>query len=211
MFSVYSRTAGALEWRRRGSTASRAARCDRDGHVAEHQGRSVTGRGGRDLRGGSARGSSSVAARTAHAPRQAILRGAGEPSRATLPSDGRTFACGRRLIAFGHAPTAISDIRHIAVEFVHPVIVGKRALPAIGITAADCPLGAQLALLTEPSDIAVAFPRGSPEASLSAESDETRAAIAFARQRGCLTLAFAERGRRFRRLPAREKDRRRAA
>ena len=104
------------------------------------------------------------------------------------------FARGGRLLAFGHSPAAISDIRHIAVEFVHPVIVGKRALPAIGITAADGPLAAQLALLAEPDDIAVAFPRSSPETALSAESDETRAAIAFARQRGCLTVAFSDAG-----------------
>ena len=79
------------------------------------------------------------------------------------------FARGGRLLAFGHSPAAISDIRHIAVEFVHPVIVGKRALPAIGVTAADGPLAAQLALLAEPNDIAVAFPRSSPETALSAE------------------------------------------
>lgn len=104
------------------------------------------------------------------------------------------FARGGRLIAFGYAPTAISDVRHIAVEFVHPVIVGKRALPAIGITAADGRLAAQLALLAEPADIAVAFPGGSSDASLVSESDDTRAAIAFARQRGCLTVSFADTG-----------------
>ncbi|HSR97439.1 MAG TPA: hypothetical protein VLM79_10335 [Kofleriaceae bacterium] len=42
------------------------------------------------------------------------------------------FARGGRLIAFGRSPAARSDARHVAVEFVHPVIVGKRALPAIG-------------------------------------------------------------------------------
>ena len=43
------------------------------------------------------------------------------------------FARGGRLIALGHSPVARSDARHVAVEFVHPVIVGKRALPAIGL------------------------------------------------------------------------------
>ena len=42
------------------------------------------------------------------------------------------FARGGRLIALGRSPTARSDARHVAVEFVHPVIVGKRALPALG-------------------------------------------------------------------------------
>ena len=45
------------------------------------------------------------------------------------------FARGGRLIAFGRSPAARSDARHVAVEFVHPVIVGKRALPAIALTA----------------------------------------------------------------------------
>ena len=45
------------------------------------------------------------------------------------------FARGGRLIALGTSPAARSDVRHVAVEFVHPVIVGKRALPAIGARA----------------------------------------------------------------------------
>ena len=39
------------------------------------------------------------------------------------------------------APLWAEHARHIAVEFVHPVIVGKRALPAVSIDAAD-PVGA---------------------------------------------------------------------
>jgi D-sedoheptulose 7-phosphate isomerase len=44
------------------------------------------------------------------------------------------FARGGRLVALGRSPAARSDVRHVAVEFVHPVIVGKRALPAISLT-----------------------------------------------------------------------------
>jgi hydrogenase nickel incorporation protein HypB len=44
------------------------------------------------------------------------------------------FARGGRLVAIGLAAPARSDARHVAVEFVHPVIVGKRALPALGLT-----------------------------------------------------------------------------
>ena len=51
---------------------------------------------------------------------------------APLPGDGRALRPGRRLVALGASPQARSDARHVAVEFVHPVIVGKRALPAIG-------------------------------------------------------------------------------
>ena len=43
------------------------------------------------------------------------------------------FARGGRLVALGRSPAARSDARHVAVEFVHPVIVGKRALPALGL------------------------------------------------------------------------------
>src|SRR5690349_1380314 len=45
------------------------------------------------------------------------------------------FARGGRLIAVGETAAARSDVRHVAVEFVHPVIVGKRALPALGLSA----------------------------------------------------------------------------
>jgi len=85
------------------------------------------------------------------------------------------FARGGRLVAFGCTPGARSDVRHVAVEFVHPVIVGKRALPAIGL-APDA-----VALLAEPDDIAMVF----------GDDPEARAAVATARERGCLTLGFA--------------------
>ena len=43
------------------------------------------------------------------------------------------FARGGRLLAFGAGAADVSDARHVAVEFVHPVIVGKRALPALAL------------------------------------------------------------------------------
>ncbi len=43
------------------------------------------------------------------------------------------FARGGRLLACGTSPADVSDARHVAVEFVHPVIVGKRALPALAL------------------------------------------------------------------------------
>ncbi|MBA2581512.1 MAG: phosphoheptose isomerase, partial [Thermoleophilaceae bacterium] len=67
------------------------------------------------------------------------------------------FARGGRLVALGSSPVARSDVRHVAVEFVHPVIVGKRALPAIGIAGEGGPLVPQAALVLEPDDIAIAF------------------------------------------------------
>jgi D-sedoheptulose 7-phosphate isomerase len=90
-----------------------------------------------------------------------------------------SFARGGRLLAFGEGPVARSDARHVAVEFVHPVIVGKRALPALALTAEGGALREQLELLAEPADIALAF----------GAHPSTRAALAFARARGCLTIA----------------------
>ena len=95
------------------------------------------------------------------------------------------FLRGARLIAIGQSPAARSDVSHIAVEFVHPVIVGKRALPALGVTAAGGPIAAQLALLAQPADIVVAFVEAQEQ------REDIAGAIAAARQLGCLTVAFA--------------------
>src|SRR5215472_16244492 len=42
----------------------------------------------------------------------------------------RRFHQGGRLLAFGNGAWA-TDAQHVSVELVHPVIVGKRALPAL--------------------------------------------------------------------------------
>jgi D-sedoheptulose 7-phosphate isomerase len=97
------------------------------------------------------------------------------------------FARGGRLVAVGVSPGARSDVRHVTVEFVHPVIVGKRALPAIGLSREGGPLTGQLELIGEPEDIVIAF------GALEPEGEEVRAALGLARERGCLTIAF-ERG-----------------
>jgi len=64
---------------------------------------------------------------------------------------------GLLLLAVGAMPAARSDARHVAVEFVHPVIVGKRALPAIALCGDGGDLAAQAELLTRGDDIAIAF------------------------------------------------------
>ncbi len=61
------------------------------------------------------------------------------------------FVAGGRLLAVGGSPQAWSDARHVAVEFVHPVIVGKRALPALALAEE----GVELALRDE--DVVVRF------------------------------------------------------
>jgi D-sedoheptulose 7-phosphate isomerase len=88
------------------------------------------------------------------------------------------FARGGRLVAIGDSAPARSDVRHVAVEFVHPVIVGKRALPAIGLSREGGPLGLQVDLVAEPDDILIAFGEGVAEP------------VAAARERGLLTIAF---------------------
>jgi D-sedoheptulose 7-phosphate isomerase len=97
------------------------------------------------------------------------------------------FARSGRLIAVGSTPAGRSDARHVAVEFVHPVIVGKRALPAIGLTGAGGTLAEQVDLLARPEDIVIAF---------DADRDEGEAAraVQVALGRGCLTVAFAGAG-----------------
>jgi D-sedoheptulose 7-phosphate isomerase len=80
------------------------------------------------------------------------------------------FLAGGRLLACGASPQDQSDARHVAVEFVHPVIVGKRALPAICLAAGE------LELLAEPSDAVIVFGR--------------ERELAGVRARGCLTIGF---------------------
>src|SRR5919205_1132764 len=43
------------------------------------------------------------------------------------------FSRGGRLIAVG-VGAGVTDAQHVAVEFVHPVIVGKRALPSMDLS-----------------------------------------------------------------------------
>ncbi|HWC26989.1 MAG TPA: SIS domain-containing protein [Solirubrobacteraceae bacterium] len=91
------------------------------------------------------------------------------------------FAREGRLVAFGATPADRSDARHVAVEFVHPVIVGKRALPALGIAGEGGRVASLVALEAEGEDIAMGF----------GEDPDTFAALVAARRRGSLTVAFA--------------------
>ncbi len=88
------------------------------------------------------------------------------------------FLKGGRLLAFGRGPYA-TDAQHVSVEFVHPVIVGKRALPALDLS----PLfGPWLEAIARPEDIVMGFgpPQGDPEVRASLESMETRGCMTFA-------------------------------
>ena len=93
----------------------------------------------------------------------------------------RSFSRGGTLIPLGTGPAA-TDAAHAAVEFMHPVIVGKRALPAIA--PSNDPSGVTtLASLARPDDIALGISHGRPE-------PEIAEFLAEARRRGLLTLAM---------------------
>ncbi len=72
-------------------------------------------------------------------------------SRACLAMAKR-FHRGGRLLVFGGPGPVRSDAYHVSVEFVHPVLVGKRALPA---TVLDDPPGERIRVLGRPEDIAL--------------------------------------------------------
>ncbi len=82
------------------------------------------------------------------------------------------FARGGRLLAFGASAADWSDARHVAVEFVHPVIVGKRALPALAIAPGE------VALLARTDDVVIAFGAG----------PAVNAGLSAAQAIGCLTI-----------------------
>ena len=93
------------------------------------------------------------------------------------------FLRGGRLLAFGEGPYA-TDAMHVSVEFIHPVIVGKRALPALDISMAR---DAWIAALCTRDDMAIGFgPPQSERAIL-----ET---LRSAKECGAMTIAWPGRG-----------------
>jgi len=66
-------------------------------------------------------------------PAAAGLAQASEAIALTCHAMAGRFRSGGRLFSFGNGGAA-TDAQHIAVEFVHPVIVGKPALPALALT-----------------------------------------------------------------------------
>jgi D-sedoheptulose 7-phosphate isomerase len=88
------------------------------------------------------------------------------------------FLRGGRLLAFGRGPYA-TDAQHVSVEFVHPVIVGKRALPALDLSLAFEPW---LKTLVRADDIVMGVgpPEGDPEVWASLDAVRHRRAMTFA-------------------------------
>lgn len=107
----------------------------------------------------------------------------------------KRFERGGRLLVFGSGSSA-TDAQHVSVEFVHPVIVGKRALPAIALTndiasilgvaqssGVDEIFAQQLRLLGIGNDIALGL-------SLAADDPSVRAGLHEAKTRGMLTIGL---------------------
>jgi D-sedoheptulose 7-phosphate isomerase len=91
----------------------------------------------------------------------------------------RRFMAGGRLLAFGNS-SAATDAEHVSVEFVHPVIVGKRALPAMDLGP---DFERRLPVVMRPEDMVMGF--AFPEADEAVER-----ALRAARERGALTFAL---------------------
>ena len=88
------------------------------------------------------------------------------------------FLRGGRLLALGRGPYS-TGAQHVSVEFVHPVIVGKRALPALDLSALMQPW---LDVIVHPEDIVMGFgpPEGDPVVWAALESANARGAMTFA-------------------------------
>ena len=105
------------------------------------------------------------------------------------------FHRGGKLVVFG-AGGPSTDAQHVAVEFVHPVIVGKRALPAISLTTDVATVTGiaerdgvaaifahQIRFLADPADIALGI-------SADGNSVSVQAGLEAAADLGLLTIAL---------------------
>jgi D-sedoheptulose 7-phosphate isomerase len=89
------------------------------------------------------------------------------------------FLRGGRLLAFGRRQSA-TDAQHVSVEFVHPVIVGKRALPALDLS---CAYREWLPAIVRSDDIVMGF--APPEGDA-----DVADALRIAGIQGCQTFAL---------------------
>ncbi|MDQ3507025.1 MAG: SIS domain-containing protein [Actinomycetota bacterium] len=92
----------------------------------------------------------------------------------------RRFTNGGRLLALGRG-SAATDAEHVSVEFVHPVIVGKRALPALDVGPE---FETRLPTILRPDDMVMGF-------SFPAGDEKVERSLRTARERGAMTFALA--------------------
>jgi D-sedoheptulose 7-phosphate isomerase len=108
---------------------------------------------------------------------------------------GQRFTQGRKLFVMGNGGSAC-DALHVAVEFKHPIIEKRRALPAEALMIDIATVSAisndldfsrvfvnQLRLLAQPGDMALAI-------STSGKSPNLIYALEASRDRGLMTIAF---------------------
>lgn len=108
------------------------------------------------------------------------------------------FDRGGRLLVMGNGGSAC-DAEHVAVEFVHPIVEKRRALPASALSAGTAVLTAvgndldfsyvfarQLEIQARPEDMALGI-------STSGSSANVLRALKMARDKGLLTIGFAGR------------------
>ncbi|MFL5263885.1 MAG: SIS domain-containing protein [Anaeromyxobacteraceae bacterium] len=144
--------------------------------------------------------------------RDAILRKARESAEVKLrffeENAARLEACvrdlagrfrdGGKLLVMGNGGSAC-DAAHVAVEFVHPIVEKRRALPALALTADAATITAigndtdfarvfveQVELHARPADAALGI-------STSGASANVNRALKRAREKGLLTIGFAGR------------------
>jgi D-sedoheptulose 7-phosphate isomerase len=105
------------------------------------------------------------------------------------------FHRGGKLVVFGNGGPS-TDAQHVAVEFMHPVIVGKRALPAVSLAADVATLTGvanqsglaevfahQIRLLADQADIALGI-------SSDGNCENVRRGLEVAHDLGMLTVAL---------------------
>lgn len=92
----------------------------------------------------------------------------------------RRFTNGGRLLAFGNG-SAATDAEHVSVEFVHPVIVGKSALPALDV-GPEFETRMPIILRSEDMVMGFSFPAG---------DGSVEQTLRMARERGAMTFALA--------------------
>jgi D-sedoheptulose 7-phosphate isomerase len=108
------------------------------------------------------------------------------------------FCAGGRLWVMGNGGSSC-DAAHVAVEFVHPIVEKRRALPAFALASDTAALTAiandtdfsrvfvdQLQLLGHPGDVALGL-------STSGASANVNRALKHGREKGLLTIGFAGR------------------
>lgn len=136
--------------------------------------------------------------RESSATKEQFFIGEADRIAACCAAMARAFAAGGRLYVFGNGGSAC-DALHIAVEFMHPIVEKRPALPAMALGAEVALLSAigndsdfslafsqQLRLLARRGDLALGI-------STSGKSANVNRALQAARELGLLTIGFAGR------------------